>query len=110
MVEVLGRLDWHAPEVEAAIYYCCREGLQNAMKHAGPLRPGSLWDGRRESVLPQNASPRADDVPARSLNHAGTDSKLRRRHYVVRDRRLCRPPVAGVAHLTGHDHAPKGSL
>jgi hypothetical protein len=25
MVEVLGKLDWHAPEVEAAIYYCCRE-------------------------------------------------------------------------------------
>ena len=44
MVEVLGELDWHAPEVEAAIYYCCREGLQNAKKHAGPLRPGSLWD------------------------------------------------------------------
>ena len=36
--------------VEAAIYYCCREGLQNATKHAGPLRPGSLWDRRRQSV------------------------------------------------------------
>jgi hypothetical protein len=39
MVEVLGKLDWHAPEVEAAIYYCCREGLQNAMKRAGPFGP-----------------------------------------------------------------------
>src|SRR5207245_1189245 len=25
----------HAPEVEAAVYFCCLEGLQNAAKHAG---------------------------------------------------------------------------
>lgn len=28
----LGR---HPPEVEAAVYFCCVEGLQNAGKHAG---------------------------------------------------------------------------
>ena len=25
----------HAPELEAAVYFCCREALQNAAKHAG---------------------------------------------------------------------------
>lgn len=35
-VTVTGKLGRHAPEIEAAIYYCCLEGLQNAMKHAGP--------------------------------------------------------------------------
>jgi signal transduction histidine kinase len=35
-VQVLGKLDRHAAEIEAAVYYCCLEGLQNAMKHAGP--------------------------------------------------------------------------
>jgi signal transduction histidine kinase len=36
-VEVTGALGRHAPGIEAAVYYCCLEGLQNAMKHAGPL-------------------------------------------------------------------------
>jgi signal transduction histidine kinase len=35
-VKVTGELGRHTPEIEAAIYYCCLEGLQNAMKHAGP--------------------------------------------------------------------------
>ena len=26
----------HAPEIEAAVYFCCLEALQNAVKHAGP--------------------------------------------------------------------------
>ena len=26
----------YAPEVEAAVYFCCLEALQNAAKHAGP--------------------------------------------------------------------------
>jgi signal transduction histidine kinase len=26
----------HSPEVEAAVYFCCLEALQNAGKHAGP--------------------------------------------------------------------------
>src|SRR5207249_10922718 len=26
----------HAPEIEAAVYFCCLEALQNAAKHAGP--------------------------------------------------------------------------
>ncbi len=30
----LGR---YRPEVESAVYYCCREALQNALKHGGPL-------------------------------------------------------------------------
>jgi signal transduction histidine kinase len=34
-VEVTGELRRHPPEIESAVYYCCLEGLQNAMKHAG---------------------------------------------------------------------------
>jgi len=26
----------HAPEIEAAVYFCCLEAMQNAAKHAGP--------------------------------------------------------------------------
>jgi signal transduction histidine kinase len=26
----------HAPELEAAVYYCCLEAIQNAVKHGGP--------------------------------------------------------------------------
>ena len=49
-VKVTGELGRHTPEIEAAIYYCCLEGLQNAMKHAGP-RPGSPsgWRNRTTS-------------------------------------------------------------
>ena len=31
-----GRLARYSPEIESAVYYCCLEALQNAMKHAGP--------------------------------------------------------------------------
>jgi signal transduction histidine kinase len=31
----VGRLRRYAPEVEAAVYFCCLEALQNAAKHAG---------------------------------------------------------------------------
>jgi signal transduction histidine kinase len=30
------KVDRHAPELEAAVYFCCLEALQNAGKHAGP--------------------------------------------------------------------------
>jgi len=36
-VEVIGRrIDRYPSEIESAVYYCCLEALQNAMKHAGP--------------------------------------------------------------------------
>jgi signal transduction histidine kinase len=36
------------PEVEAAIYFCCLEALQNAAKHAGPGRASvRLWEEDR---------------------------------------------------------------
>jgi signal transduction histidine kinase len=34
-VAVVGTVGRHAPEIEAAVYYSCLEGLQNALKHAG---------------------------------------------------------------------------
>ncbi len=33
---VAGDVGRHPPDVEAAVYFCCLEGLQNAAKHAGP--------------------------------------------------------------------------
>jgi signal transduction histidine kinase len=36
-VEVTGRrIGRYPPEIESAVYYCCLEALQNALKHAGP--------------------------------------------------------------------------
>jgi signal transduction histidine kinase len=36
-VEVFGEgVGRYPPEIESALYYCCREALQNAFRHAGP--------------------------------------------------------------------------
>lgn len=36
-VEVTGdNVGRYPPEIESALYYCCREALQNAVRHAGP--------------------------------------------------------------------------
>jgi signal transduction histidine kinase len=32
-----GRIGRYPAEVESAIYYCCREAIQNASKHGGPM-------------------------------------------------------------------------
>ena len=39
-------IDRHPPEVEAAVYFCCVEGLQNAGKHAGAAASARirLWE------------------------------------------------------------------
>ena len=39
-----------APEVEAAVYFCCLEALQNCAKHA-PGTPVSVWLGREDGWL-----------------------------------------------------------
>jgi len=47
--EGLGR---YAPEIEAAVYFCCREALQNAAKHAEGARSVviKLWEAEAEAV------------------------------------------------------------
>jgi len=47
--EGLGR---YAPEIEAAAYFCCREALQNAAKHAEGARSVviKLWEAEAEAV------------------------------------------------------------
>jgi PAS domain S-box-containing protein len=47
--EGLGR---YAPEIEGAVYFCCREALQNAAKHAEGARSVaiSLWEAKAEAV------------------------------------------------------------
>jgi PAS domain S-box-containing protein len=47
--EVMGR---YAPEIEGAVYFCCREALQNAAKHAEGARSVliKLWEAEAEAV------------------------------------------------------------
>jgi PAS domain S-box-containing protein len=46
--ESLGR---YAPEIEGAVYFCCREALQNAAKHAqGGSVLIKLWEAKAEAV------------------------------------------------------------
>src|SRR3954471_8670887 len=33
----------HAPHIEATVYFCCLEALQNAAKHAGPGASATVW-------------------------------------------------------------------
>ena len=41
----------YPPEIEGAVYFCCREALQNAAKHArGPVPPRSRSGRRRRST------------------------------------------------------------
>jgi signal transduction histidine kinase len=41
----------HAPTIEEAVYFCAREALQNAAKHAGPRAHLTLSLQRREEGL-----------------------------------------------------------
>jgi signal transduction histidine kinase len=41
-VRVVGRVPRSTPAVEAAVYYCCLEALQNAAKHAGPAARATI--------------------------------------------------------------------
>ena len=48
----------HRPELEAAVYFCCLEALQNAAKHAGPEARTTVTvgecDGRLEFAVADN--------------------------------------------------------
>ncbi|TDD87128.1 sensor histidine kinase [Actinomadura rubrisoli] len=55
-----------APEIEAAVYYCCLEALQNAMKHA-PGRPPRLHLACDDDALRFSIS---DDGPGFAPHHA----------------------------------------
>jgi signal transduction histidine kinase len=44
-------LDRYPPSTEAALYYCCSEALQNAVKHAGPEATITVTAGADERVL-----------------------------------------------------------
>lgn len=54
---VVGR---HTPEVEAAVYFCCMEAMQNSGKHAGPSASGSIRVWEDNSTLHWEV---ADDGP-----------------------------------------------
>jgi Histidine kinase len=49
-VDVAG-LDRHPPGIEAAVYFCCVEAIQNAAKHAGPTAAISLQAGVTGAML-----------------------------------------------------------
>jgi signal transduction histidine kinase len=47
----LGGLRRHSAEVEAAIYFCCVEALQNVVRHAGPQVRATIRVWEEEGVL-----------------------------------------------------------
>src|SRR5262249_1802148 len=49
-IDVAG-LGRHPPDIEAAVYFCCVEALQNAAKHAGPTAAISLQAGVTGAML-----------------------------------------------------------
>ena len=57
IVDDVGR---HAPTVEEAVFFCLREGLQNAAKHAGTRAPVTLSLKRHDEALELEV---ADDGP-----------------------------------------------
>lgn len=66
-VRVVGRVPRSTPAVEAAVYYCCLEALQNAAKHAGSgsrvtIRLSRMRDGLGFAVEDDGAG----FVPARA--------------------------------------------
>ena len=48
---VFGSAERYPPEVEAAVYFFCREALENADKHAGPGAEASVAIARHDGVL-----------------------------------------------------------
>jgi signal transduction histidine kinase len=46
-----GPLSRYGPEVEAAVYFCCLEALQNVTKHAGPTANAVIEVGAASSWL-----------------------------------------------------------
>jgi signal transduction histidine kinase len=49
-VDVAG-VDRHPPDMEAAVYFCCVEAMQNAAKHAGATAAISLLAGVTDAML-----------------------------------------------------------
>ena len=62
-----------APEVEAAVYFCCLEALQNAAKHAGPASTISVDLAHRGSAVVFCV---ADDGPGFDARTSGGGSGL----------------------------------
>ena len=57
----------YAPEIEGAVYFCCREALQNAAKHAAGATAAEirLWEeGRRSTSRCATTAPAFRRPPA----------------------------------------------
>ena len=73
----------HSPMVEAAVYFCCLEAIQNAMKHAGGVGTISVSSGR-ERGSPLRGERRRGRV------REGRGDVERRPHQHERSARGCR--------------------
>ena len=58
--EGLGRA---SQAIEAAIYFCAREAIQNAAKHAGPSAPVTVTLARRDQVIDFTVSDNGAGIP-----------------------------------------------
>jgi signal transduction histidine kinase len=63
----------HAPEIEAAVYFCCLEALQNAAKYAGPGASARIHVWEEAGGLLFEAS---DDGPGFQPNREGEGAGL----------------------------------
>ena len=61
----------YQPELEAAVYYCCLEALQNAAKHGGGSVAVRVWEEDGEIAFEVR-----DDGPGLDPERAGTGAGL----------------------------------
>lgn len=68
-----GGVGRHQPEIEAAVYYCCLEALQNATKHAGNSASAEVhvWEEKGELHFEI-----ADDGEGFDTDHSGAGAGL----------------------------------
>jgi signal transduction histidine kinase len=92
-----------APELESAVYYCCREAVQNAVKHAGPsVRISITLELDAGQLKFQVADDGAGFDPARSNGGAGLQN--------MRDRLGALDGTLSIASGPEHGTTVSGSI
>jgi signal transduction histidine kinase len=92
-----------APELESAVYYCCLEAIQNAVKHAGPSVRVTISVRMEDGQLVFQI---ADDGPGFDPAHAGGGSGLRN----LRDRVGALHGRLSIVSSPGHGAMVTGSI
>ena len=87
----------YEPDIEATVYFCCVEALQNASKHAGASARATIGLCEREGALLFEV---ADDGPgldpAQAVSGVGMTSMRDRLEAIGGDLRIESTPGAGT--------------